>query len=128
MAYRVLADLTVAVHFLFILFVVFGGFLALRWPRLAWAHVPAFLWGGAISLFGWVCPLTYLENHLRAKGAEAGHSSSFIEAYLVPLIYPEQLFGSFPDYGFTAIGVFVLLLNAVVYWRFSQRVYRSKSS
>lgn len=121
MLYRVLADITVAVHFGFILFVVLGGLWSLRWPRIAWVHVPAFLWGAGISLLGWVCPLTYLENDLRALGAAEGYESSFIERYIVPLIYPETLFGTFPRAGFIAIGIFVLALNAFVYWRVWRR-------
>ena len=117
MLYRVLADVVVGVHLGFIVFVIFGGFLGIRWPRVAWVHVPAFLWGGGIALLGWICPLTYLENHFRVKGAAAGYSSSFVEAYLMPIIYPERLFGSFPRSGFILIGIFILALNAVIYWR-----------
>ncbi len=122
MIYRVLADVVVAVHLAFIVFVFFGGLASLRWPKVAWAHVPSFLWGGGIGLFGWICPLTYLENDLRAKGAAAGHASSFVEAYVLPLIYPERLFGSFPPFGFVAIGVFILALNAAIYWRLYRRL------
>lgn len=121
MIYRLLADVAVVLHFLFIVFVVLGGLLAFRWPRVAWAHVPAFLWGGAISLLGWVCPLTYLENDFRALGAAEGYDTSFIEAYILPLVYPERIFGAFPDYGFTLIGILVLLLNGVIYWRLAKR-------
>ncbi len=122
MLYRVLADVVVGVHLGFIVFVIFGGFLGIRWPRVAWVHVPAFLWGGGIALLGWICPLTYLENHFRVKGAAAGYSSSFVEAYLMPIIYPERLFGSFPRSGFILIGIFILALNAVIYWRLYRRL------
>ena len=122
MLYRVLADVAVAVHLLFIVFVFFGGFLTFRWPRVAWAHVPSFLWGGAIGLFGWICPLTYLENDLRAKGAVEGYATSFVEEYVVPLVYPERLFGGFPRSGFIVIGVLIFALNAVIYWRLSTRL------
>lgn len=122
MLYRVLADVAVAVHLLFIVFVFFGGFLSFRWPRVAWAHVPAFLWGGAIGLFGWICPLTYLENDLRSKGAAEGYATSFVEEYVVPLVYPERLFGGFPRSGFIVIGVLIFALNAVIYWRLSTRL------
>ena len=122
MLYSFLADLTVILHLAFIVFVVAGGLLVFRWPRLAWLHVPAFLWGGAISLLGWICPLTHLENDLRAKGLGSGYETSFVEEYVMPIIYPEQLFGSFPRAGFIMIGIGVLLLNTAVYWR----VYRSR--
>ncbi len=118
MLYRALADTTVAVHFLFVLFVVLGGLLVLRWPRVAWLHVPAFAWGAAIEFGGWICPLTYLENDFRMRGAAEGYGTSFIEHYLLPLIYPDLLFpGGFPRAGFIAIGLFVLAVNAVIYWR-----------
>lgn len=117
MLYRVLADMAVAVHFLFIVFVILGGFLIFRSPRVAWVHVPSFLWGSGISLFGWVCPLTYLENDLRAKAAVHGYTTSFVEEYMLPLVYPERVFGDFPKDGFIVIGIFVLALNAIIYWR-----------
>lgn len=119
MLYRILADVTVAVHLLFIVFVFFGGFLTFRWPRLAWAHVPSFLWGGAISLFGWVCPLTYLENDLRTKGATEGYTTSFVEEYVLQLVYPEQLFGPLPKSAYIEVGILIIVLNSVIYWRLS---------
>lgn len=122
MLYRVLADVVLAVHLAFIVFVFFGGLATFRWPKVAWAHVPSFLWGGGIGLFGWICPLTYLENDLRAKGAAEGYATSFVEAYVLPLIYPERLFGGFPRSGFIAIGLFILALNAVIYWRLYRRL------
>ena len=116
MANHLLADLVVVLHFSFILFVVFGGLLVFRWPKIAFAHVPAFAWGALISFAGWVCPLTYWENDLR--GLDPAAAPTFIERTLVPLIYPELLFaGGFPREGFIAIGVFVLVLNAAIYWR-----------
>lgn len=118
MLYRTLADATVAVHLMFIVFVVAGGFLVLRWPRIAWLHVPTFLWGGGIELAGRVCPLTYLENDFRMKAAAGGYATSFVEHYVLPVIYPELLFpGGFPRAGFIALGIAVLALNAAIYWR-----------
>lgn len=118
MLYRLLADAAVALHLAFILFVILGGFLVLRWRRLAWVHAPVAVWGVAIELIGWICPLTYLETHFRARAGEAGYGGGFIEHYLVPLIYPELLFpGGFPRSGFVAIGIFVLAVNAGVYIR-----------
>lgn len=115
MIYRILADIAVITHLLFILFVLFGGFFALYRPKLAWLHIPAFVWGGVLSIFGWVCPLTYLENDLRTKGTAAGYDTSFIEEYILPIIYPEELLGSFPKSGFVTIGIFVLTLNICIY-------------
>ncbi len=118
MLYRALADAAVGAHFGFILFVVLGGLLVLRWPRVAWLHVPAFAWGAAIEFGGWICPLTYLENDFRARGAAEGYDTSFIEHYILPLIYPDLWFpGGFPRAGFIAIGVLVVAVNAAIYWR-----------
>lgn len=118
MLYRILADATVLVHLLFIAFVLLGGLLAFRWPRVAWIHVPVFLWGAIIEFGGFACPLTQLENHWRVRAGGAGYPTGFIEHYLLPLIYPDLLFpGGFPRSGFLAMGVAVLAINGLIYWR-----------
>jgi hypothetical protein len=86
-----LADAVIVIHFLFILFVVAGGLLILRWPQMVWLHLPAVCWGAFIEFSGWICPLTPLENHLRRLGGGDAYSGDFIVRYLVPLIYPENL-------------------------------------
>lgn len=91
MTWSLLADLVLVTHFGFIVFVVAGGLLALRWPRVAWVHLPAAAWGTAIELFGWICPLTPLENSLRRRAGETGYAGGFIEHYLLPVIYPAGL-------------------------------------
>lgn len=111
-----LADLIVLLHALFILFVVGGGFLVLRWPRLAWLHLPAALWGGVVELTGWFCPLTDLELYWRERGGAIGYGGSFIEHYLEPLIYPPGLTVQLQIF----LGLGVLLLNGAIYlhlWR-----------
>ena len=127
MVYRLLADGAVALHLAFIVFVVAGGFLVLRWPRLAWVHVPAFLWGATIEMVGFICPLTHLENHWRNLAAQGGYETSFVERYILPVVYPERLFGAaFPADGFFWIGVFVLALNGVIYARLWRRYGRGR--
>lgn len=111
MWYRVLADLTVAIHAAFVVFVVLGGLLVLRWPRAAWLHLPAATWGAWIEFAGWICPLTPLENWLRARGGEAGYRTSFLERYLLPVLYPAELT---PEVQWT-LGALVVLVNALVY-------------
>jgi hypothetical protein len=91
MIYRLLADLVVALHLAFVVFVMLGGLLALRWPRASWVHVPAAAWGVTIELGGWVCPLTPLENALRRAAGEAGYAGGFVERYLLPVVYPGGL-------------------------------------
>jgi hypothetical protein len=84
-------ELVVIVHFAFIVWVVIGGFLAIRWPWLAWLHLPAVVWGTLLEWYGWICPLTPLEIELRTKRGFAGYEGGFIENYLIPVIYPEGL-------------------------------------
>jgi hypothetical protein len=86
-----LADLLVLAHLLFVAFVMAGGFLLVRWPKLAWLHLPAAAWGAAIEFTGAICPLTPLENRLRALGGEGIYSGGFVEHYLLPILYPEHL-------------------------------------
>lgn len=108
---RVAADLVVAIHFGFILFVGLGAFLSLRWKWAAWLHVPAAAWGAAIEFRHGICPLTPLEQRLRAAAGEAGYSGGFVEHYLLPIIYPAGLDAE-SQY---AIGTLVILINLVVY-------------
>jgi hypothetical protein len=89
--YRILADLVVGLHFAFVVFVVAGGLLVLRWPKLAYLHIPVAVYGAAIEFVGWICPLTPLENSLRRQAGEAGYSTGFLEHYLLPVLYPSAL-------------------------------------
>jgi hypothetical protein len=111
MPHALAADLLVVLHLCFILFVVVGGLLVLRWPRLVWAHLPAAVWGVLIELGGWICPLTPLENLLRRSAGEAGYAGGFIEHYILPLVYPPGLTRSIQ----VGLGIAVLTLNALAY-------------
>jgi len=111
MPYRLLADLLVLFHVGFVLFVVLGGLLVLRWPRLAWVHLPAAAWGAWVEFSSTVCPLTPLENHLRHLGGEAGYSGGFIAHYITPVLYPAGLNPRFQ----VVLGGFVVLLNVGAY-------------
>ncbi len=116
MPYALLADLVLVLHASFILFVVFGGVLVFWRRGLAWLHVPAALWGILIEFQGWVCPLTYLENDLRAAAGKSGYAGGFIDHYLAPLVYPSALTS---DTQFL-LGLAVLFINAIIYtlvWR-----------
>jgi hypothetical protein len=111
MIHRYAADALVLIHMAFILFVVLGGFLALKWPRVVWLHLPAAAWGALIEFAGWICPLTPLENSLRIAGGGAGYSGGFIEEYIVPLVYPAGLTPGVQ----LALGAAVIFINAVAY-------------
>lgn len=91
MPYGLLADATVALHAGFILFAGLGAALLVRWPRLVWLHGPALAWAGWIAASGSVCPLTPIENGLRAAAGQGGYAGGFIDHYLTPIIYPEGL-------------------------------------
>lgn len=111
MIYRTLADLVLVVHLAFVVFVVLGGLLVLRYPRLAWVHIPAAIWGVLIEFAGWICPLTPLENAFRARGGEAGYGGGFIEHYVLAALYPAGLSREVQF----VLGSVVLALNLAVY-------------
>jgi len=119
------ADALVVLHLSFVLFVILGGLLVYRWPRWAWVHVPAFVWGAVIEFNNWICPLTPLEQQLRAAEGEGGYSGGFVEHYLLPLLYPDGLTREIQ----IGLGLFVLGINALVYgiliWRKWRRMVRS---
>ncbi|MFL5619859.1 MAG: DUF2784 domain-containing protein [Gemmatimonadaceae bacterium] len=120
MFFRGAADLVLVVHLAFVLFVVLGGLFALRWPRVAWIHVPVALYGATIEFVGFICPLTPLEVWLRRRGGEAGYEGGFIEHYVTATLYPAGL----TRQAQLVLGTAVLLLNGIVYlvwWRRRRR-------
>jgi hypothetical protein len=118
--YRLLANAVVLLHALFIVFIVFGGFLAWRWRWVAVLHVPAAIWGVLIEYRGWICPLTPLENALRVRAGQAGYSGGFVEHYLLPAMYPSGLTPRIQ----AGLGTLVLVVNVVAYTIFVRRLMR----
>ncbi len=108
---RILADAVLVIHLIFIVFAVVGGLAVLRWRFLAWAHLPCALWAAAIEFGGWICPLTPLENFLRQAAGQAGYHGSFIQHYLLPVIYPHSLTREMQ----IGMGVGVLIVNLAAY-------------
>ncbi len=121
MFYRLLADAVALLHFSFILFVVLGGLLVIRYPRLIWLHLPAAAWGVLIEFYSWGCPLTPLENYFRLLAGETPYAGGFIERYLIPLIYPADL--RYADG--LLLGTGCLLLNGLIYLRMLKK-YRAR--
>lgn len=119
--YAVLADAVLVAHFAFVVFVVLGGWLVVRWPRIAWVHVPAAIWGAAIEFFGWICPLTPLENYLRERAGGAAYEGDFVGRYLLPVIYPEGLTRETQ----ILLGAVVVVFNAAAYARVLWRQRRA---
>lgn len=120
MLFRILADVVLVVHLLFVVFVVLGGVLVLRWRRIAWLHLPAAAWGALIEFMGWPCPLTPLEIALRRRAGVEGYEGGFIEHYLISWIYPEGLAGSHQ----VLLGLAVVAINVAIYvwvWRRASR-------
>jgi hypothetical protein len=122
MAYAALADLVLLLHLGFVAFVVLGGFLVYRRPRIAWLHVPAVLWGVLTEYAGIICPLTPLENRLRRLGGQEGFAGGFIDHYLTALLYPEGLTRRMQ----WALGTAALVINLVIYWRVVARHPRTR--
>jgi hypothetical protein len=120
MAYRLLADIVVLLHAGFALFTVFGGLLGFRRPHVIALHLPAALWGTWIELSGGICPLTPLENRLREASGGQGYAGGFVDHYLLPALYPEQLTRNIQ---YLLAGL-VLVVNLAVYsalWRRHRR-------
>jgi hypothetical protein len=91
MAYRLIGDTAMVLHLLFLAYVTLGGFLAWRWPRTIWPHLACALYGLGVTVIGWQCPLTALENWGRENAGQAGlPATGFIDHYLTGVIYPSQ--------------------------------------
>lgn len=118
MFYRLAAETVLLLHLAFIVFVIAGATGAARWSWLPLVHLPAAAWGVFVELTGRVCPLTTAENYLRLKAGEAGYSESFIEHYLLPIIYPAGLTREIQF----ALAAAVVVINAAIYaWLFYRR-------
>jgi len=118
MAYRVLAEIVLVLHFCFVIFVVLGGLLVLRRHRLAWLHVPAVIWGVFIEFFWWACPLTTIENRLRQIGGEAGYETGFIDYYLSAVLYAPLA----PEMRIT-LGLLLIGFNLLIYLYLLRRYF-----
>jgi hypothetical protein len=122
MVYHLAAVAVLGVHLAFILFVLLGAALALRWRWLPWLHLPAATWGVWVELGDRVCPLTWLENALLVQGGQAGYSGGCIEHHLVALIYPEGLTRGMQ----IGLAVLVLAVNAGLYGGLARRAWRRR--
>jgi len=113
MLFQLGANAIAILHLAFILFVVFGALLVLRWRWVMGLHLPAAVWGVLIEFAGWYCPLTTYENALLRRAGQAGYSGGFAAHYIFPLIYPQGLTRGVE----IAIGALVLIINLIVYMR-----------
>jgi multisubunit Na+/H+ antiporter MnhC subunit len=117
----ILADALVILHLAFVVFVMGGGFLLARWPKLAWLHLPSAAWGAYIEFSGGICPLTPLENYLRMLGGDGTYRGDFVEHYLLPILYPENLTSPVQ----LVLGAIVVGVNLTAY-ALACKVWRSK--
>lgn len=119
MHYKLAADFLVLIHFGFIIFVVLGGLLVLRWSRVAWVHIPTVAWGAWIEFTHSVCPLTPMEQGLRELAGTTNYRGGFIDHYIIPIVYPP---GFSPEtaqlLAFAVLSVNLIIYAAVIYRRY----------
>ena len=109
--YELAANLTLIIHFAFILFVIFGALLFFITTKIIFIHIPAFIWGSCSELTHCICPLTYLENWFLHKANLTTYSESFIQNYLVPIVYPTNLTKDLQTY----LGIALIVVNMIIY-------------
>ena len=124
MLFRLAADGVLLLHLAFILFALLGAAMAVRWRWIPLIHLPAAAWGFFVELTGRACPLTYLENYLRIKAGQSGYTASFIEHYILDIIYPS---GLTTEIQFALAGVVVVVNIAIYGWLLSRRLHGVKT-
>lgn len=124
MFFRIAADLVLVLHLAFIAFVVLGALLVLRYRWFVYIHVPAAIWGAFVEITGRICPLTIWENSFRESAGETGYADSFIEHYLLPVIYPAGLTHNIQMW----IAGLVIVANVVIYGWLLYRWNRSREA
>ena len=118
MYFRIAADGVLLLHLSFILFAIFGGALAARWRWIPLVHLPVAAWAFFVEMTGRICPLTYLENDLRVRAGDSGYAESFIEHYLLGVIYPA---GLNREVQFVLAATVVVVNIAIYAWSASHR-------
>ena len=124
MPYDLLAATVVIIHLGFILFALLGSLLVFRWRWLVWAHLPAFIWAALIEFYGWICPLTHLENRLRTAAEKSTLDRGFVEEYMLPVLYPTGLSREQQVY----LGLAVVGINLIIYGLLIRRLYKSRQT
>jgi hypothetical protein len=120
--FAALAAGVVLAHVAFVGFAVLGGFLATTRPRVVWLHLPCVAWAAWVEFSGAICPLTPLEQSLRARAGLEPYAGDFIARYVFPLLYPQGL----TRRAQLVIGIVVLAVNVIAYGRLLQNRLRSR--
>lgn len=124
MFFRLAADAVILIHLAFILFALVGAVIAARWRWIPMVHLPAAAWGLFVELTGRICPLTYLENYFRIKAGQSGYTESFVEHYLLAIIYPA---GLTRETQLVLAGVVITVNLAIYGWLFIRKcIQRSR--
>lgn len=108
---RLAAELVLLVHFAFVAFAVFGGFLGILNRSWLWLHAPVVVWSSVVNLAAWTCPITPLEQHFRRQAGEAGYTGGFVQHYIGPLVYP----GGMPRRFELVAAISIVAWNSIVY-------------
>ena len=116
--FEIFATLALLLHFSFILFVIFGAALILKFKKIIYVHIPAVAWGAYIELSHSICPLTHLENYFLKKAGKDQYSVDFIENYIFKIIYPPALNYEIQTY----LGVILIFVNLVIYYYIVKKI------
>ena len=109
--FEILANITLVIHITFVLFVIFGSLLFFVTPKVIYLHLPSLVWGSYVEFSGSICPLTYLENWFLYQGNLTTYSNSFIQNYILPIIYPKNLSSELQIY----LGTALIIINIIFY-------------
>ncbi|WP_440695462.1 DUF2784 domain-containing protein [Candidatus Pelagibacter sp. HIMB109] len=116
--FEIFATIALLLHFLFILFVIFGAILILKFKKIIYVHIPAVAWGAYIELSHSICPLTHLENFFLKKAGKDQYSVDFIENYIFKIIYPPALNYEIQTY----LGVILIFVNLLIYYYIVKKI------
>ena len=116
--FEIFATLVLLLHFSFILFVIFGALLILKFKKIIYLHIPAVAWGAYIELSHSICPLTHLENFFLKKAGKDQYSVDFIENYIFKIIYPPALNYEIQTY----LGVILIFVNLLIYYYIVKKI------
>lgn len=122
--YKILISLVIIFHLAFILYVVLGGLLVFVWKRSIFFHIPAVLWGAWVEYMNFICPLTPLENYFRKMACFTTYSAGFIDQYITPIIYPENLQRNMQ----IIFGSLVVIINAIIYILILYKLLKNRES